>query len=61
MTIKATDKGWEETGRFTIPEVSTIRPGQGQIWAHPVVADGKLFLRDYDKLFVYDLTSNKAE
>ena len=61
VTIKATDKGWEETGRFTIPEVSTVRPGQGQIWAHPVVADGKLFLRDYDKLFVYDLTSTKAE
>jgi outer membrane protein assembly factor BamB len=59
VTIKATDKGWEETGRFTIPETSKLRPKMGRVWAHPVVADGKLFLRDYELLFVYDISGPK--
>jgi len=57
VTIQASDKAWQETGRFTIPETSKVRPGQGQIWAHPVVAEGRLYLRDYDKLFVYDIAA----
>lgn len=61
VTIKATDAGWDETGRFTIPETSKLRPGQGLIWAHPVVADGRLYLRDYEKLFVYDIAAPKAQ
>ncbi len=61
VTIKASEKGWEETGRFTIPETSKVRPGQGQIWAHPVIADGRLYLRDYDKLFAYDIAAAKAQ
>lgn len=55
--IKATDKGWEETGRFAIPKTSKLRPGQGKVWAHPVVADGKLFLRDFELLYCYDLAN----
>ena len=59
VTITASEGGWQETGRFTIPEKSALRPGQGLVWAHPVVADGKLFLRDYEKLFVYDIGAPK--
>lgn len=29
-------------------------------WAHPVVAGGRLYLRDQDGLFVYSLTSNEV-
>ena len=39
-----------ETGRFDQPQRSS-RPA----WSHPVVADGKLFLRDMDRLLVYDV------
>jgi outer membrane protein assembly factor BamB len=55
VTIKATDTDWEETGRFTIPSKSTVRPRNGLVWAHPVIANGKLYLRDYDKLFVFNI------
>ncbi len=60
-TVKATEKAWEETGRFTIPETSKVRPNQGHVWAHPVVADGRLYLRDYEKMFVYDIAATKPQ
>lgn len=53
--IKATDSGWEAVGRLKLPKKSTTPKGQGQVWAHPVVAHGKLFLRDFDYLFCFDL------
>lgn len=60
VRIKATPEGWEETGRFTIPATSTIRPKQGKVWAHPVIANGKLYLRDYELLYCYDLPKSGA-
>lgn len=53
--IKATDSKWEEVGTMKLPKRSKTPKGQGQIWAHPVVAHGKLFLRDFDYLFCFDL------
>ncbi|QEL16977.1 PQQ-binding-like beta-propeller repeat protein [Limnoglobus roseus] len=53
--IKATDEGWKEDGQLTLPKRSKTPKGQGAIWAHPVVAHGKLFLRDFDYLFCFDL------
>jgi outer membrane protein assembly factor BamB len=61
VTIKAVETGWTETGRFKIPGLSAVRPKQGQVWAHPVISGGKLFLRDYEKLFVYDIGGKAAE
>ena len=54
--VKATDKGYEEVSRFKIPSASTLRPRQGKVWAHPVIANGKLYLRDYEKLFAFDVS-----
>lgn len=53
--IKASTTDWEETGRFTIPETSKVRPRSGKVWPHPVIANGKLFLRDYELLYCYEL------
>lgn len=53
--IEPSEKAYKEVGKLKIPETSKLRPNQGKVWAHPVIADGKLFLRDYEKLFVYDL------
>jgi outer membrane protein assembly factor BamB len=50
--VEATPAGYREKGRFTQP----LRSGANS-WSHPVVADGKLFLRDMDVLLCYDLTS----
>jgi outer membrane protein assembly factor BamB len=55
VRIKATPDGWQENGRFKIPQQSTTRPKNGKVWPHPVIAQGKLFLRDYELLFCYDL------
>ena len=48
--IEAKPDGYSEKGRFDQPQRSN-KPA----WAHPVVADGKLFLRDLDILLVYDV------
>jgi outer membrane protein assembly factor BamB len=47
--IEATPQGYKERGAFSIPNVS--HPS----WSHPVVAGGKLYLREQDNLYVYDL------
>lgn len=54
--VRATDSGYQESGKFTIPLKSKLRPQQGKVWAHPVIANGKLILREYELLFVYDLS-----
>jgi outer membrane protein assembly factor BamB len=53
ILIEATPEGYREHGRFTPPSPSGV-----QAWAHPVIAGGRLFLRDQGTLFAYDV---KAE
>jgi outer membrane protein assembly factor BamB len=53
--------GWKETGRFTIPEKTNVPRNRGRIWTHPVVAGGKLFLRDQDLLFCYDVKGRQGK
>jgi hypothetical protein len=50
VLLAADPKKYRELGRFEQPERSD-KPA----WAHPVIADGKLYLRDMDKLLVYNL------
>jgi len=51
--VEATPEGYREKGRFTIPEKSLPS------WAHPVVSDGRLYVRNQDILLVYDI-KNKS-
>ena len=53
--VEASPKGWKERGRFKLEPQTTIRNPQGRIWTHPVVANGKLYLRDQDLIFCYDV------
>jgi len=48
--VAATGEGYIELGQFDQPDRSTQ-----QAWTHPVVAEGKLFIRDQDLLMCYDL------
>jgi outer membrane protein assembly factor BamB len=48
--VKASPDGFEEVGHFTVPG-SGERPG----WAHPVILDGRLYLREGDAIVCYDL------
>jgi outer membrane protein assembly factor BamB len=48
--IEASPKGYKEHGRFEQPDRTSK-----QSWPHPVIANGKLFIRDQDELFCYDV------
>jgi outer membrane protein assembly factor BamB len=48
--IEASPEGYKEHGRFNPPDRSRQRA-----WPHPVIAGGKLYLRDQDTLLCYDV------
>jgi outer membrane protein assembly factor BamB len=48
--IEANPKEYIEKGRFDQPDRSDEKS-----WAHPVIAGGRLYLRDMDALFCYDV------
>ncbi|MCS6852181.1 MAG: PQQ-like beta-propeller repeat protein [Gemmataceae bacterium] len=48
--VKATPEGYKESGSFKIPH-SGSRPS----WSHPVVVNGRLYLREGDYLLCYDV------
>lgn len=48
--LEATPTGFQEKGRFDPPDRSDKNS-----WAHPVIAGGKLYLRDQDVLLCYDV------
>jgi len=50
VLIEPSRKEYLERGRFNQP-ARTDKPA----WAHPVVANGKLYIRDQDTLFCYDV------
>lgn len=50
VLIEPSRKEYLERGRFDQPE-RTDKPA----WAHPVIANGKLYIRDQDTLFCYDV------
>ena len=52
VLIEPSRKEYLERGRFDQPE-RTDKPA----WAHPVVANSKLYIRDQDTLFCYDINA----
>jgi len=50
ILIEASPAGYKELGRFVQPEPSTFPK-----WAHPTIYNGKLYLRDWDKMFAYEV------
>ena len=55
VLAEASPKGWKEHGRFKLEPQTTQRNPQGRIWTHPVIVDGRLFLRDQELLHCYDV------
>jgi len=47
--VEATPAGYREISRFEIPR------GAYPTWSQPVIANGKLYLRDQDNLFCYNV------
>jgi hypothetical protein len=53
--VEASPKGWQERGRFKLEPQTKIRADKGGIWTHPVISNGKLYLRDQDLIYCYDV------
>lgn len=50
VLIEAVPTGYSENGRFEQPDRA-----EEMAWPHPVIAHGKLYIRDQDNLFCYDV------
>lgn len=61
VLIEASPEGWKEHGRFTLDPQTDQRKPQGKIWTHPVICDGKLYLRDQNLLFCFDISAKAGE
>ena len=53
--VEASTSGWKEKSRFKLEPQSTLRKPQGRIWTHPVILDGRLYLRDQDLIYCYNV------
>jgi hypothetical protein len=59
VLIEPDTTAWKEGGRFKIPRQSSQRKPNGRIWTPPVVANGRLYLRDQELLFCYDVKAKE--
>lgn len=48
--VKASPEKYEEVGFFTVPG-----SGERPSWSHPVIAGGRLYLREQDRMACYDI------
>jgi outer membrane protein assembly factor BamB len=55
VLLEVSPVGWNEAGRFAVPQETQLRKPSGKRWTPPVVANGHLYLRDQDLLFCYDV------
>jgi outer membrane protein assembly factor BamB len=53
VMVEATPAGYKEKGSLTIPDV------KNPSWPHLVVAGGRLYVREQDTLYVYDVGAGK--
>jgi outer membrane protein assembly factor BamB len=60
--VQVSPEGWKEKGRFNVPEKSKTHATKngGLFWTHPVVSNGKLYLRDKELLWCYDVKGGSA-
>ena len=53
--MEATADGYHEKGRFNPPDQPKRSTQMEKAWSYPVVANGKLYIRDANMLWCYDL------
>jgi outer membrane protein assembly factor BamB len=60
--VEATPEGYREKGRFTPPAQPTnrqMKPYREDSFAYPVVANGRLYIRDLGTLWAYDIKASR--
>ncbi len=58
--VEATPEGWKGRSRFRLSPQTELRKPAGRIWTHPVVSDGRLYLRDQELVYCYDIRAESA-
>jgi len=58
--VEATPDEYREKGRFTPQDQPKHRDQRESAWAYPVVANGRLYIRDLGTLWCYDVKEPKA-
>lgn len=53
--VEASPEAYREKGRFTPPNAPAHGNQMEKSWAYPVIADGRLYIRDLDTLWCYDI------
>lgn len=56
--VEANSEAYREHGRFTPP--NSPDRGRSKAWAYPVIADGRLYIRDLGNLWCFDIRSSAA-
>jgi outer membrane protein assembly factor BamB len=57
--IEPTPEAYREKGRFTPP--GQPDRGRAKAWTYPVVSNGRLYIRDQDVVWCYDVQAKSAE
>jgi outer membrane protein assembly factor BamB len=55
VLAEASTGGWKESGRFKLEPQAANRNPKGRIWVHPVIANGKLYLRDQEYIYCFNV------
>ena len=55
VLAEANPKAYKEISSFKIPGAT----GKPPSWSHPVVCNGRLYLREQDKIFCYDIKNGQ--
>jgi hypothetical protein len=55
VLAEASPSGWKEVSKFTLEPQTTKRSNRGKIWTHPVISNGRLYLRDQEIICCYDI------
>ncbi len=53
--VEVSKQGWKEVSSFKLEGTSSQRNPKGKIWTHPVISNGKLYLRDQEFISCYDV------
>lgn len=53
--LEASPKAYKVISQFKLPAQSKARKISGKVWTHPSLSDGKLYLRDQELVFCYQV------
>ncbi len=55
--VEVNPKEYKQKGQFKLDPQSPNRNPKGKVWTHPLVLDGKLYLRDQEFIVCYDVSA----